>query len=161
VGSTGNGGTPLGSFVPTVSVDTTNGTHSSGTEAFTYTVSDAALDSIRTSVAQTILEQWRLELSDGHGSTLIKPATIKVDIIIPADIAPTLVAGTQTGVIAELTNTTGSTALDQASGSIGFIDTHASDLPTALITTLSALYTNAVRPSCRARDRPCRHWRTQ
>jgi VCBS repeat-containing protein len=130
---------PLGVFTSIITVDTTGG--GEGTISYLYTVSDAVLDSNRSAVAQSIREFWDINVSDGHGGILTKP--IVVTIHIPAEIAPTLTAGTHVGSISELANVTSSAALDGASGTIGFIDTHVSDLPTATITGQSAVYSDA------------------
>jgi VCBS repeat-containing protein len=98
-----------------------------GSVAWTYSITDAALDFL--AAGETLTVSYTLTIDDGHGGTTSQLVTVTVT---GTNDVPTIVAGSTvaTGAITELVNKTGSTDQDQVSGTIAFKDVDLNDTHT-------------------------------
>jgi VCBS repeat-containing protein len=98
-----------------------------GSVAWTYSITDAALDFL--AAGETLTVSYTVTIGDGHGGTTSQLVTVT---ITGTNDVPTIVAGSTvaTGAITELVNKTGSTDQDQVSGTIAFKDVDLNDTHT-------------------------------
>jgi VCBS repeat-containing protein len=126
-----------GAMTATITLDGTV-----GTLGWNFAIADQLLDFM--AFNETLTLTYSLGIADHHfGSSVSDSDTEAVTILLNgANDAPTLVpASILVGTFAELANTTGSTATDSVSGSIGFVDVDLSDRPSASIVSASQTVT--------------------
>jgi VCBS repeat-containing protein len=128
---------PLGTFDAVLVTDASGA--ETGQISWTYTVSDAAIQSL--AAGQVVHETFRVIVADGHGGT--------VSEIVPVNIVgindPVVIASSDksfTGSIAENPNATGNTAIHQLSGTVHFADPDLIDRP-AVTFSDDFVYTDA------------------
>ena len=121
----------------------TTGTGTGGSDAWTFSAQDHSFDYL--AAGQTVTLTYTVQVDDGHGGLVSQPVTIT---ITGTNDTPVITSATQTGTITELSNPTGSTAPDTATGAVTFTDADLSDTHTVTVThvaasgTISGLPTN-------------------
>lgn len=110
-----------------------------GRVQFAYGAADKTFDFL--SAGETLTVAYDVEVADGHGSAGTQAVSFTVT---GTNDAPTIVpGGAVTATIVERAGTTGSAALDQASGRIAFSDLDLNDRPDAAVTGQTAVYKGA------------------
>jgi VCBS repeat-containing protein len=114
-----------------------------GSVAWTFASPDAAFNYL--SAGETVTLTYALQLADNQGGTVTQPVAIT---IMGTNYAPVISSGGSTSAsLTELANTTGSTALDSATGKVLFVDTNLDDTHTVSVGGVTASGTTAGLPS--------------
>nr|WP_155262602.1 VCBS domain-containing protein [Bradyrhizobium sp. BR2003] len=107
--------------------DSTGG--GAGSRAWTFSAADRNFDYLAD--GETLTLTYTVEVNDHHGGVISQPVTIT---ITGSNDAPIVTSAPQAAIIPEQPDTTGSSTLDSASGTVTFTDVDLSDTHTMTIT---------------------------
>ncbi|MGY4166307.1 VCBS domain-containing protein [Bradyrhizobium sp. USDA 4529] len=110
--------------------DSTGGV--AGSQAWTFSAADRNFDYLAD--GETLTLTYTVEVNDHHGGVISQPVTIT---ITGSNDAPIVTSAPQAAIIPEQPDTTGSSTLDSASGTVTFTDVDLSDTHTMTITGLA------------------------
>jgi VCBS repeat-containing protein len=125
--------------VPLSVVHGAGNTHN-GSATWTYSIADHAFDFI--AKGETLVLNYVIQVSDGHGGVVATPVSISINgadvTVVGTNDTPTITSGLQIGTIGELVNTHDSPDLDHAYGTIKFADVDLTDTHHVTITDVDA-----------------------
>ena len=131
----------VGTFTPTLVADSQN--NATGQVQWTFSVADSAIDFL--AAGQTLTQSYTVSINDQHGGIVTQ--TVTVTITGTNDLPIVTAAGTNAaGTVTELPGVTGSTVVDQTTGTISYTDadrtdTHTVGAPVALGTGYLGTFT--------------------
>ena len=111
----------------------TAGNTNNGSASWTYSVADSAFDFLADDEILTLT--YTATVDDGHGGIITKPLTVTVT---GTNDTADITSSPQTAAIAEIADTSGSAAPDNADGAITFTDVDWTDTHEVKITGVSA-----------------------
>jgi len=109
------------------------GNTNNGSANWTYKLPDGAFDFL--AAGEILALTYTATVDDGHGGVVTAPFTIT---ITGTNDTPVITSTAQTGSIQEISDTTGSTVSDMASGTLTFTDVDLTDTHSVTITGVSA-----------------------
>jgi VCBS repeat-containing protein len=129
----------IAAFTQALTISPESGNTNDGTIDWNYAIANSSLAFL--GAGETVAVSAEITVSDGHGGTVDTPVTITVNGVNN----PPVIAANDVSISASITagSTPGSMTLDQQSSSIAFTDLTADNLPTASVTSQTAVWTDA------------------